>query len=346
MEALDSWKEEKRSAYLYQTLARIEENPLHKQMFLDLSGLAERQAQIWEKKLIEAKVAIPGAYHPDLRIRIVIWMVQRFGIRSLRVALAALKVRGMSVYQCMPVTSHPMPVSLDDVGKGHGSISKGNNIRAAVFGVNDGLISNASLILGIAGANAGNQFILLAGLAGLLAGASSMAAGEYVSVRSQREMLEYQLALEKSELELYPEEEAAELALIYQARGIPKDEAEKVANMLIKDPEKALDTLAREELGINPSDLVSPIGAAISSFVAFAVGAFIPLIPYVFSLNESNLAMTIGLTAISLFSVGSVLSIFTQRNALWSGLRMLLIGAIAGAFTYFVGSLFGVSSHM
>lgn len=344
MEALDSWKEEKRSAYLYQALAQIEANPLHKKMFLDLSGLAEKQAQIWEKKLIEANVAIPGAYHPDLRVRTVIWLVQRFGVRSLRAALAALKIRGMSVYQVMPVTHHPMPVSLDDVGKGHSSISQGNNIRAAVFGINDGLISNASLILGIAGAHAGNQFILLAGLAGLLAGASSMAAGEYVSVRSQREMLEYQLALEKSELELYPEEEAAELALIYQARGIPKDEAEKIADLLIKDPEKALDTLAREELGINPSDMVSPVGACISSFIAFAVGAFIPLIPYVFSPKTDNLLMTIGLTAISLFSVGSILSIFTQRNAWWSGLRMLLIGGVAGALTYVIGGLFGFTS--
>jgi VIT1/CCC1 family predicted Fe2+/Mn2+ transporter len=325
-------------------LAEIEANPLHKKMFLDLSGLAEKQAQIWEKKLIEANVAIPGAYHPDLRVRIVIWLVQRFGVKSLRVALAALKIRGMSVYQVMPVTHHPMPMSVEDVGKGHSSISKGNNIRAAVFGINDGLISNASLILGIAGANAGNQFILLAGLAGLLAGASSMAAGEYVSVRSQREMLEYQLALEKSELELYPEEEAAELALIYQARGIPKDEAEKIANLLIKDPEKALDTLAREELGINPSDMVSPLGAAIYSFVAFAVGAFIPLIPYVLSPNTANLPITIGLTAVSLFSVGSILSIFTQRNALWSGLRMLLIGGVAGALTYVIGSFFGFTS--
>src|SRR6185437_1406135 len=186
MEALESWKEEKRSSYLYQALAEIETNPLHKKMFLDLSGLAERQAQIWEKKLIEANVTIPGVYHPDLRIRIVISLVRCFGVKSLRAALAALKVRGMSVYQGMPVTAHPMPVSLDDVGKGHSSISKGNNIRAAVFGINDGLISNASLILGIAGANAGNEFIMVAGLAGLLAGASSMAAGEYVSVRSQR----------------------------------------------------------------------------------------------------------------------------------------------------------------
>jgi hypothetical protein len=210
-EALDSWTEEKRSAYLYRALAKIETHPPHQKMFLDLSGLAEKQSLIWENKLNEAGVAVPGDYKPEMRVKVVIWLVKRFGAKSLRIALAALKVRGMSVYEVMPVTHHPMPMSIEDVGKGHSGISKGNNIRAAVFGINDGLISNASLIVGIAGAHVGNQFILLSGVSGLLAGALSMAAGEYVSVRSQREMLEYQLALEKSELELYPEEEAAEL---------------------------------------------------------------------------------------------------------------------------------------
>jgi VIT1/CCC1 family predicted Fe2+/Mn2+ transporter len=341
MEALDSWKEEKRSAYLYTALADIEKNPIHKQMFLDLSGLAEKQASIWEKKLTEVNVAIPEAYHPDLHIKIVMMLVKCFGAKSMRVALAALKIRGMSVYRASP-TTHPMPTSVEDIENSHSSISKGNNIRAAVFGINDGLISNTSLILGIAGAHAGHHFIMLSGIAGLLAGASSMAAGEYVSVRSQREMLEYQLALEKSELELYPEEEAAELALIYQARGIPKDEAEKIAHKLIQDPEKALDTLAREELGINPHDLISPWGACISSFFAFATGALIPLIPFMLS-KSSNLFFTVLLTGVSLFAVGSILSLFTQRNAWWSGLRMLMIGAAAGALTYGIGSLLGFS---
>jgi VIT1/CCC1 family predicted Fe2+/Mn2+ transporter len=343
-EALDSWTEEKRSAYLYRALAKIETHPPHQKMFLDLSGLAEKQSLIWENKLNEAGVAVPGDYKPEMRVKVVIWLVKRFGAKSLRIALAALKVRGMSVYEVMPVTHHPMPMSIEDVGKGHSGISKGNNIRAAVFGINDGLISNASLIVGIAGAHVGNQFILLSGVSGLLAGALSMAAGEYVSVRSQREMLEYQLALEKSELELYPEEEAAELSLIYQARGIPKDQAEEIANLLVKDPEKALETLAREELGINPNDMVSPMGACLSSFVAFAVGALVPLMPYIISPKTANLSTTIGMTGVALFVVGSILSIFTQRSALWSGLRMLLIGGAAGSVTYLIGSLFSFTS--
>jgi VIT1/CCC1 family predicted Fe2+/Mn2+ transporter len=226
----------------------------------------------------------------------------------------------------------------------HRSIKNGSNIRAAVFGVNDGLVSNASLILGVAGAHVDPSFIVLSGMAGLLAGACSMGSGEYVSVRSQREMLEYQLTLEKHELDTYPEEEAAELALIYEARGLPKDEAAKVAALLIKNPEKALDTLAREELGINPDDLVSPWGAAISSFISFTLGALIPLLPFLVSQSPYNLIISISITAVALFLIGASLSLFTQRNPWWSGMRTLLIGLAAGLVTYGVGHYLGVKA--
>lgn len=339
MEALKSWKEEKQSAYMYRALANIEINSVHKKLFLELSTLAEKQAAIWEKQLQIEHHAIPTHYHPGLRVHIVIGLVRCFGPSAMRIALAAMKVRGMSVYRGIEM-GHPVPTTLDEVEHQHASINNGNNLRAAVFGVNDGLISNASLILGVAGAHAGSSFILLSGIAGLLAGACSMGAGEYVSVRSQREMLEYQLKLEKEELALYPEEEAAELALIYEARGLPKEEATKMANLLIQNPDKALDTLAREELGINPNELVSPYGAAISSFISFAVGAFIPLVPFLFRDSESNLLVMIGLTGLTLFVVGAILSLFTHKSAILGGLRMLGIGALAGLLTYFIGSIF------
>lgn len=339
MEAVDNWREEKRSAYLYRALSKIESNPVHKKLFQDLSSMADRQAAIWEKKMEAAHIKIP-IYHPDLRTNITIKLVQCFGVRALKLALAAMKVRGMSIYLENGV-SHPFTLPINEEDQ-HRNIKKGNTLRAAVFGINDGLISNASLILGIAGAQAGQSLILLTGIAGLLAGACSMGAGEYISVRSQREMLEYQLKLEKDELMLYPEEEAMELALIYEARGIPKEEAEKIATILIKNPEKALDTLAREELGIDPNDLVSPWAAAIASFFTFSVGAFIPLIPYTLTNSAFNLAITILLTAITLFSVGATLSLFTQRNAFLSGLRMLLIGGLAGLLTYMIGGFLGV----
>lgn len=310
-----------------------------KKLFLELATLAEKQAVIWEKQLQAEHHAIPAHYRPGVRVHLIIGLVRCFGPRAMRIALAAMKVRGMSVYRGIEM-GHPIPTTIDEVEHQHASISNGNNLRAAVFGVNDGLISNASLILGIVGAHAGHGFILLSGIAGLLAGACSMGAGEYVSVRSQREMLEYQLKLEKEELALYPEEEAAELALIYEARGLPKEEATKMAHLLIQNPDKALDTLAREELGINPDELVSPWGAAISSFISFAVGAFIPLVPFLWSESGSNLTMMIGLTGLTLFIVGAVLSLFTHRSAILGGLRMLGIGALAGLLTYFIGSIF------
>jgi VIT1/CCC1 family predicted Fe2+/Mn2+ transporter len=330
MEALENWKEEKRSAYLYRAIAEIEKNPVHKKLFFELSKMADKQAAIWEKSL----QTLPSQYKPDLRVRIIIQLVKWFGVRSLRVALAALKIRGMSIYQAAEL-GHS-----DAIEHKHRHLNQSNNLRAAVFGVNDGLISNTSLILGVAGAHAGNHLILLSGVAGLLAGACSMGAGEYVSVRSQRDMLEYQLELEKNELDLYPEEEAAELALIYEARGLPIDEAKRVAHLLIQDPDKALDTLAREELGINPNELMSPWGAAISSFLSFALGAFVPILPFLISQSSVNLGITIGLVLFSLFTVGAVLSLFTQRSAIWSGLRMLLIGTLAGSLTYMIGGVF------
>lgn len=176
-----------------------------------------------------------------------------------------------------------------------------------------------------------------------LAGAFSMAAGEYVSMRSQREMYEYQIGLEREELQHYPEEEAEELALIYAARGHPREEAVRMAKNLTADPEKALATLAREELGLNPEELGSPWGAALFSFFSFAAGAAIPLAPFVFAAGPASLVTAIALTGVALFSVGAMLSLFTGRGAVYSGMRMLGIGAAAGGFTYLIGTLLGVT---
>jgi VIT1/CCC1 family predicted Fe2+/Mn2+ transporter len=225
----------------------------------------------------------------------------------------------------------------------HRGVGSGGNLRAAVFGVNDGLISNASLIMGVAGATTDSATILLAGVAGLAAGAFSMAAGEYVSVRSQREMYEYQIGLEREELDHYPEEEAEELALIYEARGLPREESARMAKNLIADPKLALQALAREELGLNPDELGSPWGAASFSFASFALGAAIPLAPFLVAGSASALSATIVLTALALFGVGATLSLFTGRSALASGARMLAIGAAAGAVTYLIGKLLGVT---
>jgi VIT1/CCC1 family predicted Fe2+/Mn2+ transporter len=272
-------------------------------------------------------------------------LVPAFGPHALRSVLSAMKVRGMAVYGgALPPEpgGHAAPKA-GKIEHRHRGLGAGGNLRAAVFGVSDGLVSNASLIMGIAGATADAKIVLLSGAAGLIAGAFSMAAGEFVSVRSQREMYEYQIGLEREELDHYPQEEAQELALIYEARGLAREEATRLARTLTADPDQALATLAREELGLNPEDLGSPIGAATSSFLSFAVGASIPLLPYVLGGSAASFEWSVGATAVVLFGVGAVLSLFTGRGALMSGARMLTIGLAAGGVTYFVGRLLGVT---
>ncbi len=342
MDALESWKEEMRSAYLYRVVSACEAGTAREGLFRQLGIEAESQAQIWAERLRNDGLSVPASYVPDMRSRIIAALTRRFGPRSTRSLLTAMKVRGMSLY-AVSDPRHFVPGAKSGGEGRHRGLSSGGNLRAAVFGVNDGLVSNASLILGVAGAAADVGVIVLSGVAGLLAGAFSMAAGEYVSVRSQREMYEYQIGLEADELEQYPEEEAGELALIYEARGIPRDTAKKMADDIIADPDRALDALAREELGLNPDELGSPWGAAISSFLAFSVGALIPLLPYLALAHHGALPVSIALTALALFAVGATLSLFIGRGAITGGLRMLLIGGGAGALTFVIGRMLGVA---
>jgi VIT1/CCC1 family predicted Fe2+/Mn2+ transporter len=282
----------------------------------------------------------PAPFHPDLRTRTVAQLTRWLKPRAMRSVLSAMKVRGMALYtHAMP---HGMPLKRDDIGKRHQNGAAGNALRAGVFGVNDGLVSNAALIYGVAGAGPEPSVIVLTGVAGLLAGAFSMASGEYVSVRAQREMYEYQIGLERDELDQYPDEEAAELALIYAAKGMEPGAARTLADTLMQDPERALDTLAREELGLNPEELGSPWIAAISSFLAFTAGAALPLLPFLFG-DVAALTSSVALTAAGLFAVGASMSLFTGRRAWMSGLRMLAIGGMAGLATYFIGAWLGVS---
>ena len=350
MDAQDNWRQEKQSAFLYRVIAEVEPTPLRKALFAALAEEADSQASIWAEQARAAGKKIDPSFRPNARVRFVAQLVRRLGVRPVRTVLAAMKVRGMAVYDgggrvhpARTEQGHPMPTTLSEVGRRHHTRDGGTSLRAAVFGVNDGLVSNASLILGITGASANNQMILVSGTAGLLAGAFSMAAGEYISVRSQREMFEKQIAAEREELAKYPEEEAAELALIYHARGLSKEDAKRIAHQIISDPEDALDTLAREELGLNPDELGSPWRAATSSLVSFAFGAFIPLIPFILLQGPVALEASIALAAASLFGVGATISLFTGRSALWGGVRMLLIGCAAGGATYLIGRALGVA---
>lgn len=342
---LESWHEEQRSAFLYRVCAEAEAGTTRAELFRRLAGEAEAQGAIWRAQLTARGRAAPAPYEPDARTKFVAALVRKLGPRRLKAVLAAMKVRGMAIYGTSLARDpgHAPPVAGSGIEHRHRGLGGGGNLRAAVFGINDGLVSNASLILGVAGASPDPHAVLLTGIAGMAAGAFAMATGEYVSVRSQRELFEYQIGLERAELEEYPEAEAQELALIYAAKGLPPKEAKRLADQLISDPEHALDTLAREELGLNPEELGSPWGAAISSFLSFAAGALLPLAPFLLAPGSRALPLSIGVTAVALFTVGALLSLFTGRGALHSGARMLLLGSLAGAVTYAIGKLAGVA---
>jgi len=217
-------------------------------------------------------------------------------------------------------------------------------LRAVIFGVSDGLVSNLSLVMGVAGATSVQpRFILLAGIAGLLAGAFSMAAGEYVSMQSQRELYERQIALERAELEAMPAEEEAELATVYRSKGFSADEAKTIAHRIFQDPETALETLIREELGLDPDELGSPWGAAFGSFLAFAGGAVVPVIPYLLATGGVAFAASIAASVVALALVGTGVSLITGRGTIFSAVRQVVIGAAAATVTFGVGRVIGVA---
>ncbi|MET0680437.1 MAG: VIT1/CCC1 transporter family protein [Burkholderiales bacterium] len=328
----DAWREGMRAAHLYRTIAGVEAGTPREPLFRGLAADAEARAA--------KQGGAPSRFKPDLRTRIVAWLVRRFGPRATQGILATMNLRGLSVYR-QPDLPPPRPATLEEMReRRRGS---GSNLRAAVFGANDGLVSNASLMFGVAGATDGTTGVLLAGAAGLLAGAFSMAAGEYVSVTSQREVFEHEIERQRAELLSYPAETVQELARLYEGLGVEGDDAAALALARLADQERALDFLARGKLGLNPDELGSPWGAALSSFFSFAAGAFVPVAPFLFAQGNTALLVSVAAAACALFAIGATISLFTGRSALRDGLRMLAIGGGAGAATYLVGRLLGVT---
>ena len=234
------------------------------------------------------------------------------------------------------------PVSNEPVDEHHHRNIQGGAARAAVFGISDGLVSNVSLILGVAGASPAPGVVRLAGLAGLVGGAFSMSAGEYVSMRAQSELLERELELERMEIGRRPEHERRELSAIYQSRGVEPDVADELAAQMMRDPQLALETHAREELGIDPEELGSPALAALSSFLAFAFGAVLPLLPWFVTRGTAATVASVVVGALSAVAIGVALAAFTGRSALRSALRQLAIAAAAAGVTFAVGNAVGV----
>jgi VIT1/CCC1 family predicted Fe2+/Mn2+ transporter len=219
---------------------------------------------------------------------------------------------------------------------------QGGAARAAVFGVSDGLLTNVSLTLGVAGANPGPGLVRLAGLAGLLAGAFSMAAGEYVSMSAQSELLQHELSVERRELREHPRTERQEMVTLYRQRGLRPELAEEVADALQSDPEVALDVHGREELGIDPSETGNPYAAALSSFLSFSVGAFLPLLPWFFTSGQVAVVVSVTVSAVAALAIGWAVATFTGRSRIRSALRQLAIAVVAAAVTYGIGRAVGV----
>ena len=347
---------------LYRSFAKAEKDASRADIFRRLATAEEQHAERWAQLLRDNGAAVP-VYREDWRVLLLSWLSQTIGTQHVLPVVSGLESRDQGAYigqveaAGMPASERSHSRTLQTMFK-HGKpedastivsserwhrSSFGGSLRAAVFGVNDGLLSNFGLVMGVAGTNAEPRFVLLAGIAGLLAGAFSMAAGEYVSVRSQRELYEQQIELERQELESSPEEEEEELSLIYQAKGIPAKQAQEVAREILSNPNTAIETLAREELGLDPSSLGSPWVAASSSFLAFAVGAVIPIFPYFLLQGRSAFLSSTLICVAALFVIGALISIFTGRNMVYSGVRMVAIGAITSTITFLVGRLVGVS---
>ena len=234
------------------------------------------------------------------------------------------------------------PAGSGHLGEGHHRNVTRGGYRAAVFGVSDGLVSNVALILGVAGASSGQELVRIAGLAGLIAGAVSMAAGEYISMQAQRELLERELEMERREHVRNPEHEVEELAEIYESRGMDAETAREMATNIMDDPEKALEVHAREEMGIDPNELGNPVFAATTSFISFALGAVLPLLPWFFGGGNGAIVGSIALGVVGAVLVGGALALATSRSIVRGSLRQLVIAAAAAAITFGIGSAVGV----
>jgi vacuolar iron transporter family protein len=361
-----NWQDEVDSAHVYRAMAAQAGQAELTRVYERLAVVEERHAAFWEEQLRKAGASVPPR-RPSWRSRTLTWMTRRFGANWILPTMANLEQVNRHTYDSQPETrgtgmrgqevSHARLLRTLSGPRGEGvpggTVARlegrhraigGNALRAAVLGANDGLVSNLSLVMGVAGASLSGRAILITGLAGLLAGAISMALGEWISVQSSRELTSHQLSVEKEELAYAPEEEEEELALIYESKGVPPHEARGLAAHLISNPKTALDALAREELGIDPEELGgSPWTAALASFFLFALGAVLPVLPFVFLTGLTAVVASVALSGLGLFLLGVAITLLTGRGLLASGLRQLLFGLAAAAITFGIGRLIGVS---
>ena len=351
------------ASYLYQKLAEKETDQTIANVFRQMSEIEKGHARAFAQK---ENIGIELLMQPSWRAKTLNTIGKIFGYdyvlgalmdteKSISNALIAARQKNKQEIRKSD-TSHVSilrtilekekrvtGVQLSKFESRHRSVG-GNAIRAAVLGGNDGLVSNFSLVMGIAGATAGQQGVLLAGLAGLLAGALSMALGEWISVKSYQELYENQMQIEMEELETNPEGEMKELALIYIAKGIPEEQALQMAADIMKDKTHAHEILVQEELGINAEELKgSAAEAAIYSFILFSIGAVIPVLPFMFTIGMKAMIMSVSFSAAGLFLIGSAITLFTGKSVWYSGFRQVLFGLAAAAISFGIGKLIGVT---
>ena len=358
-------QEEIDAAHLYRSMASVEQRPEIADLYVRLAESEDRHAELWERQLADAGLEV-GPRRPSWRGRTLAWIARRFGADTVLPTITAQEQASQTMYDDSPeaegtalpgdersharvlgvLSGTPGGIEGSLIGRLEGRHRQGggNALRAAVLGANDGLVSNLSLVMGVAGADLENRAVFITGLAGLLAGAISMALGEWISVQSSRELYEQQIAVEAEEIRLMPEEEAEELALIYQAKGFAEPDARRIAAQIMANEQTALDTMAREELGVEPDDLGgSAWVAAFTSFILFAIGAIGPVAPFAFFEGGSAVVISLVISAAALFAIGAGITLMTGRGLLFSGGRQVLFGLAAAGVTFAIGRAIGVS---
>lgn len=350
---------------LYERLAAAEKDANLREVYTRLAASERKHQSLWESKIREAGGEVPS-YGPSFRVRFLGWLARRFGTAAVSPIVTRMEMSATTMYDDQPEAveallpaderSHArlfreisrasgprMEVDIARV-EGRHRAGAGNALRAAVLGANDGLVSNFLLVTGVAGADPGRDFVVLAGVGGLLAGSISMALGEWISVRSSAEAFERQVEIEREELELMPEEEEEELFLIYRAKGLADDEARAMAKRILANHSAALDTLTREELGMSAGEAGNAWVAAITSFLTFSAGAIIPVLPWLLVGGSAGLAVSAVLSALGLFATGAITTLFTGRRVLFSGSRMVLFGLAGAVVSYGAGLLLGAGT--
>lgn len=362
----ENLKDEVDGAALYRLLADAEKDPHLKEVYSRLAVSEDRHLALWRSKLEEAGAMVPN-YKPSMRVKMLGWLARRFGTQAVSPVVTRMEMSATSMYDEQPeAVEANLPADERSHARLFREISRsgqaaeqgvniariegrhrggtGNALRAAVLGINDGLVSTLSLVMGVAGASPGRSVVFLSGIAGLLAGSLSMALGEWISVRSSAESFERQLRVEAEELELWPEEEREELTLIYQAKGFTREEAAHAAQRILANKETALDTLAREELGMSAEESGNAWVAAITSFLLFSMGAILPVVPWMFVGGAVAVTLSAVVAGLGLFVAGAFTNLFTGRGLLFSGSRMLVFGLAAAAITFAIGKVIGVST--